>query len=279
VVPRHPSSTGCAALASAWRGGCSRRGFSGANWGQEGWEGAGQRRSPPQPAAPLTSEPPPAPAHLGAATGPRSPRSRHRPPLTSEPPSAPAHLEASGGPCGRGVARPHQVPAAQPLAQRPLQQVLEADGVHGGVLGQDEALDGDDGGALLPALGPHRLDHHVQRGGMRRPPAPGQQTGDPARASGCWERCEDPLVPAPRHTDPHGLWSPQSRAATALLIPAASQRQGPWLRPPEQSPSPTEPQLCGARQTPYPAEAPWQLPPKQQPQPCSRAHLTPSQFI
>lgn len=116
---------------------------------------------------------------------------------------------------------PHQDPTAQPLAQRLLQEVLEADGIHGGVLGQDEPLDGDDGAALPLALGPQRLDDHVQGGGVRGPPALGQQTLETGCAGGfgCWERREEPLGTL-RHSQPQGLQShPRSQAAMALLIP------------------------------------------------------------
>lgn len=180
VVPFRPGFGACPLSGSAWPGGCFGRSFSVANWGQERGGNGARRHLGPQP------------CNFGAG-------------------SPPAHLEAAGGPHGGGVAGPHQVPAAQPLAQRLLQQVLEADGVHSRVLGQDEPLDGDDGDALPLVLGPQRLDDHVQGGGMRGPPAPGQRTRELGCASSfsCCERQEAALgtQPQPRGAHPQGLKS------------------------------------------------------------------------
>lgn len=145
-------------------------------------------------------------------------------------PAAPTHLEAASGAHGSRVGGPHQVPAAQPLGQRLLQQVLEADGVHSGVLGQDESFDGDDRGSFPLVLGLQRLNDHVQGGGMQRPPAPRRQLGC-ARGSCCRERRGAPLG---TQLQPQGL---QSSPEVGQPPPH------PPLQP-RSAPAPWEPQLC-----------------------------------
>lgn len=251
VVPFCPGFEACPLLGSAWPGGCLCRSFSGANWGRERGGSRARQHLGPQP-------------HRFWAGSPL---------LTLKRPVAPMAEELWGR---------TRSPRLSPLLSACFSRYLRRMGSTAGYLARMNRLMAMTEAPFLSswARSASMTMCRVEgwRGRRTRASRPGSWAVPAASAAG---RGEAPLgtQAQPQSTHPQGLQSiPRSRAATTLLIPAAS--QGPCPPEPEQSPSPTGatalPGPRSAQQTPYPAEAPWQRTPASAQQPKAPGPGSPS---